>query len=515
MAKTFKILENEFWWGGSVIDACNMPYSKKTDRVIDLVNYKRTQTAPLLLSSKGRYIWFDCETVITIKKGEITVETDNVDFYEGGKTLRDAYIKAMEKHFPNEEGKHLPEVFFKKAQYNTWIELMYNQNQKEILEYTENIVKNGYEPGILIIDEGWQKRYGLWEFDPVKFPDPKAMIDRLHKMGFIVMLWVVPHISADSPEFRTLWNDRKENNQAFIRDPETDLPAIVQWWNGFSAIFNFTQEKDREFLSNQLDKLIEEYGVDGFKFDGGSYATYKKAIESTNNQDNFTAEQLNNAWLELGAKYEFHEFKDTWKFGGRHTIQRLYDKDPVWDENGIKALIPHGTFVGLLGHPYICPDMIGGGEYSKFLAPDYQTDQELFVRMAQCSALWPMMQYSLSPWKVLDSEHQEYAKDAAMMHRAFSDVILEEVQKAENTGEPVIRLMEYNYPGAGYEKITDQFMVGKNLIVAPVVEQGATTKDVVLPCGKWQDLKGTEYKGGKTITVEAPINVLPVFKKID
>lgn len=514
MAKSFKMLDNEYWWGGTVLHASDMPYSKESDVVIDLITEHRTQSAPLMLSNKGRYIWSDKETTFTMKDGVITVNCDDVDFYEGGKTLRDAYIKAMEKHFPNEEGKSLPEVFFKKAQYNTWIELMYNQNQKDILEYAESIVKNGYEPGVLIIDEGWQKRYGLWEFDELKFPDPKAMIERLHKMGFIVMLWVVPLISADSPELRSLWNDRREGNEALLRDPETDNPAIIRWWNGFSAIFNFNQQKDREFFTAQLDKLIEEYGVDGFKFDGGSYTMYKNAVNGTKYLEQYSAESLNHAWLELGAKYEFHEFKDTWKFGGRHTIQRLFDKDPVWDELGIKALIPHSTFVSLLGHPFICPDMIGGGEYSKFLAPGFEMDQELFVRMAQCSALMPMMQYSLSPWKVLDDDFQAIAKDAAKIHSDFSEIIIEEVKKAEQTGEPVVRLMEYNYPNCGYEKVNDQFMLGERFIVAPVIKQGQNVKPVVLPEGKWKDLNGNEYEGGKTVEIDAPVNVLPVFEKI-
>ena len=512
MAKSFKMLDGEFWWGITVLYACDMPFDKNTDLTVDLITRDdwRTQAAPLMLSNKGRYIWCEDEVVIAIKDGVITYESDDVFFYDGGKTLRDAYIAAQKNHFPNEADRSLPEVFFKKAQYNTWIELMYDQNQKDVLEYSESIVKNGYEPGILMIDEGWQKNYGLWEFDPVKFPDPKSMIERLHKMGFKVMLWVVPTVVPDSGVFRTLWQDE----DVLLRDPETKKPIIVEWWNGFSAIFNFTQEKDRSVFTGQLDKLVEEYGVDGFKFDGGSHAMYKAAINGEKYLEKYSAPELNNAYLELGAKYEFHEFKDTWKFGGRHTIQRLFDKNPTWDETGIKSLIPHSAFVGLLGHPFICPDMIGGGSFDKFLG-DFKADQELFVRMAQCSALCPMMQYSISPWKVLDADHQLIAKEAAEIHSNFANVISEEVKKAEESGEPILRLMEYNYPGCGYEKIKDQFMLGERFIVAPVVQQAAVTKDVVLPEGLWKDLSGNEYEGGQTVTVDAPVSVLPVFEKID
>ena len=159
--------------------------------------------------------------------------------------------------------------------------------------------------------------------------------------------------------------------------------------------------------------------------------------------------------------------------------------------------------------------MIGGGEYSKFIDPEFKMDQELFVRMAQCSALMPMMQYSLSPWKALDADYQAIAKEAAKIHSDYAEVIIEEVKKAGQTGEPVVRLMEYNYPHCGYEKINDQFMLGDKFIIAPVVKQGAVTKGVVLPCGKWKDLNGVEYEGGNTVTVDAPISVLPVFEKID
>ena len=55
----------------------------------------------------------------------------------------------------------------------------------------------------------------------------------------------------------------------------------------------------------------------------------------------------------------------------------------------------------------------------------------------------------------------------------------------------------------------------RRLIVAPVLNQGDTTKTVVLPEGKWQDANGTEYQGGQTITVDAPINTLPIFEKMD
>jgi alpha-glucosidase len=87
------------------------------------------------------------------------------------------------------------------------------------------------------------------------------------------------------------------------------------------------------------------------------------------------------------------------------------------------------------------------------------------------------------------------------------------VKYAAITGEPILRSMEYSYPHCGFEKITDQFLLGEELLVAPVIEQGATERSVVLPEGKWYYLGKEVLDGGKTVVVNAPLGVLPYFTK--
>ena len=85
--------------------------------------------------------------------------------------------------------------------------------------------------------------------------------------------------------------------------------------------------------------------------------------------------------------------------------------------------MPMAILQGLLGHPFICPDMIGGGEWT-YRDLNIPVDKELFVRMAQCSALFPMMQFSQAPWEALDKEHLELVKDAHDLHIKFKDIFL-------------------------------------------------------------------------------------------
>ena len=124
-----------------------------------------------------------------------------------------------------------------------------------------------------------------------------------------------------------------------------------------------------------------------------------------------------------------------------------------------------------------------------------------------------MMQFSWAPWRMLSPEYQGYCLDAAKLHKKFAPYILELVKKTAKDGEPILRHMEYEYPHKGYHAIDDQFILGDRILVAPVLEKGATTRRVVLPEGKWLYLEKEEMTGGCTVEVPAPINVLPYFVK--
>lgn len=514
MKYIFKILENEYWWGGTSDDGRKCPFDKNTVLERDFTVSCPNQTMPLYLSNKGRCIWSENPFKVKIADGSFEIEGEDVTIEQFGSTLKEAYLGASNKYFPI-KGEELPEEFFKVPQYNTWIHLTYNQNQKDILDYAEKIIENGFKPGIFIIDEGWAKEYGLWEFDGAKFPDPKAMVDRLHEMGFTVMLWVVPNVRPDGLNFVKYYFKafNPENyDKIFLRTEDGNV-AISEWWNGFSATLDMTKECDRDFLDSQLTRLIDEYGIDGFKFDGGNVGAYSDSVCINGIPDrNATANERNIAWNEFGTRYKFHEYKDTFKGGGQRVIQRIKDKIHSWGDEGLAELVPCAILQGLIGHPFICPDMIGGGEWQNKTLLD-RIDQELFVRMAQCSALFPMMQFSWAPWEALNEENLKIVKKSAKLHDEFGSTIISLVKECYKTGEPILRNLEYNYPNYGYEKINDVFMLGENILVAPVLNKGQTEKTIRLPKGKWLDSNGKSYEGGSDITIKVDITSLPYFTK--
>lgn len=518
MTLNVKMLEGELWYGGTVARSLHNPFDKNSLFDFDM-NNGGNQTMPLFISTMGRYIWCDTPMVVHIENGEFKLSAPTeIILVKAGECLRDSYLSAMKNHFEF-SGKVPPLKFFETAQYNSWMELDYRQSQEGILKYAHGIVDNGYEPGVLMIDEGWHTRYGVWDWDYVKFPDPKSMIDELHELGFKVMLWVVPLVTMDGQYFSMSYFpynnylDGACGEKEYFLRTDDGKPAVIEWWNGFSAILNMCNPDDREFLDSKLRRLIDEFGVDGFKFDGGNIEMYNPTHIQNGSQTRYTAQELNEAWNEFGTRYEYHEYKDTFKGGGKPVIQRLQDRNHSWTDWGINTILPSTLLQGLIGHPFICPDMIGGGWWSLNYTPGFEVDGELFVRMAQLSALFPMMQFSWAPWRVLDEKHAELCKRAAYLHRDFAPYIIEQVKKTAVSGEPIVRHMEYSFPHMGFERCLDQFMLGDDYLVAPVLEKGQKKRTVTLPEGKWLYLGETEYNGGETVIIDTPLEILPYFKK--
>lgn len=510
MNYAFKMLDGEYWWGGTSTDGRICPMNKDTLIERDFRKLALNQTMPMYLSNLGRCIWSDKPFSVRISAGIFFIEGEDVTIETFGNSLREAYLGAMQKHFPP-MGDKLPDDFFKKPQYNTWMQFTYNQTQKGVLQYAEDIIKNGFEPGILIIDEGWQKEYGTWQFDPQKFENPKEMVQRLHALGFKVLLWVTPHVSPNGEMYIRQVDKRfnpKDFDKMFLRNREGQV-AVCMWWNGYSAMLDFTKECDCAFLDTQLQTLMSEYGIDGFKFDGGKLSEYENCINGLAS-DEATAAERNMAWNAFGRRYAFHEYKDTFRGGGIRSIQRICDRQHAWDDEGLNTLIPYAILQGLLGHPYICPDMIGGGSWVH-RALGNAIDEELFVRMAQCSAFFPMMQFSWAPWEAVGQENLCRIRNAEKLHIEKANFIAERIEEAYQTGEPILRNLEYNFPHMGYHEVRDVFMLGEKILVAPVVIKGAEKREVPLPPGLWCDAEGKTFTGGQTVTIPVTLDTLPYF----
>ena len=246
--------------------------------------------------------------------------------------------------------------------------------------------------------------------------------------------------------------------------------------------------------------------MDGFKFDAGDTDFYPGLIGAREVSPN----EHTRLFGQFGLLFPLNEYRAMWQMAGQPLAQRLRDKEHNW--NDLRKLIPDILQQGLMGYSFTCPDMIGGGQFTSFL--DGATiDQELVVRSAFCHALMPMMQFSVAPWRVLGPEQLSACRKATQLRAKYLPIILKLGRNAARNGEPIVRSMEYVFPHQGYEGVKDQFLLGDDILVAPALEKGISSRAVRVPAGTWLDSKGNRIIGPKTITVSTAIDELPVLER--
>ncbi len=492
------------WYVGISVHGPRMPISNGYSADFDS-NYGN-QAQPLLISNNGQTVWSEQSYKMSVKNDTIFISSrGDLIYYKSGNTLKEAFKYASKNYFPP-EGILPDELLFSEPQYNTWIELMYNQNQKDIMQYAKSIKGNGYPAGVLMIDDNWQEDYGKWDFHPGRFYAPKQMIDSLHDMGFKVMVWICPFVSPDCDVYRML-----DAKNMLLKDA-SGQSAIVRWWNGASGLLDLSNPETMAWFKKELDYLQHEYGVDGFKFDAGDFNHYKNLVpkNTLTSIENISQDQCE-YYARLGLDYPLNEYRAMWKMAGQPIVNRLRDKAHNWAD--LQTLIPGILLQGIVGYNFTCPDLIGGGEFTSFLG-DAKIDQVLIVRSAQVHALMPMMQFSVAPWRVLDHEHLEAVNKAVEIRQKYTDRILRLARESAITGEPIVRSLEYVFPHKGYADINDQFLLGDDILVAPVVRKGVSEKNIILPSGKWKSWQGKTYKGNKTITVNVELQDIPIFELV-
>jgi myogenesis-regulating glycosidase len=394
-----------------------------------------------------------------------------------------------------------PADYFRDPIYTTWVEHKVPVSQAKVLEYARAIREHKLPAGVIEIDDKWEDNYGDTEFDLKKFPTPKAMNDELHKLGFKVTLWVHPFVNIESKTYR----DPKM--RPLLMADSTGAPGLIKWWNGAAAtVWDFTNPAAGVEFRARLKKL-QALGIDGFKFDGGDVHLVPRDLRAFKQISAAEYPDIYNR--EGAAHFPLEETRVgvlSQPFG---VVQRLQDKHSVWGkENGLGALVPEAITVSVRGFFYVMPDMVGGNQYD-----NDRIDKELMIRWAQASALMPLLQFSYGPWH-FDEETIRLCREASELHVQFAPYIVELAKAAAKTGEPILRPLWYDTPDdpAAFP-ITDEFLLGNDVLVAPVLEKGATKRDIYVPKGDWVDYKtkaavpGDHWIHGYS----AALDTLPIF----
>ncbi|MBQ3811786.1 MAG: glycoside hydrolase [Kiritimatiellae bacterium] len=508
------LLEGERWWGGAGGAGERQPYGAGDSPRIDLRTAGFT-SSPLLVSSCGRYVWSEKPFGYEFRGGRLLLDSDAeaIAPVRAGETLRDAYLAAARAHL-RFDGRVPPDVFFALPQWNNWIEIfLRGVNQRSADDYTAELAASGFPCGVCMMDGFWMSHQGSYEFFAKDFPDPKGMVARMRGHGWTPLIWTAHFVSPDSREYKRLRFHEKLDgldHLAYRAKPGSREAAVVRWWSGISAIYDLTKPEAAAFYAKTLKDFAADYGLAGFKFDAGDPRFF---VEDCRFHDE-AAEPVDYARLyaELAAReFPCHEIRTSWKCGGLPLVTRLNDRAHAWTGPGAQdTAIPQIVAAGLLGCPYSVADMVGGGLEVSFVGREI--DERLFVRSAALQALLPMMQFSAAPWRHLSPEGVALCRAFADLHVAFAPYILECARHAAATGEPIVRAMEYEFPGQGFARPMQQFMLGSRWLVAPVLSPD-DAKTVELPAGRWRDDLGAVHDGPTTLRLSGvPLSRLPRYE---
>jgi alpha-glucosidase (family GH31 glycosyl hydrolase) len=273
-----------------------------------------------------------------------------------------------------------------------------------------------------------------------------------------------------------------------------------------------TNNEAVEWFVNRLKKMQKDFGIDGFKFDGGESNFLDRTNNPaafSNNATMFNKNYYSTKWIELANQFACGEVRTGYNSQSNHHLMRQWDKASIWGlDNGLESVITGALTFGVLGYPYVLPDMIGGNDWGQ------PPTKELMVRWAQANALLPSMQFSIPPW-TFDGECAQLCLKAVEWHQKYADLIVQLAKEATETGWPIVRPMFWLAPNDKKTyTIGDQFVLGDKVIVAPIVKQGQFLRYVYLPFPNksWKEVSsGSVFQGGDWHTITATLDHLPIF----
>ncbi|KAL6436891.1 hypothetical protein ACFW04_004924 [Cataglyphis niger] len=396
--------------------------------------------------------------------------------------------------------------------WSTWARYKTNVTEKIVESYADEIIANKFNNSQIEIDDNWETCYGSAVFDPVKFPNVSGLMRRLKQKDFRVTLWIHPFINQGcEPAYSTALN-----NSYFVKNHDGHVQ--MSWWQGANAAtIDFTNPKAVSWWVARLEQL-QNLGIDSFKFDAGEVSWLPQIAILNGSLDMqpgiFTKKYVQALTTNFN---DYIEVRTGWRSQELPIFFRMIDKDSRWTRNnGLPTLITTLLQMNLNGYVYVLPDMIGGNGYlNGSLNSTVYPSKELFIRWLQANVFMPSLQYSFVPWD-FDNETIAICKKYTDLHANYTPEIVNAMQQAITNGTPVNPPIWWVDPtNKEAHKINDEYLLGETILVAPVIQEGATRRDIYLPKGIWLDInRAAIINGPKWLrNYPAPLDTLPYFKK--
>lgn len=379
-------------------------------------------------------------------------------------------------------------------------------------------------------DGGTAQSYEDYIFpDWGRWPDPMGMIRDFHGSGLRVILWQIPIQKYLNKQKHS----QKEADERYmlaqgysVKNKDGTAYRMPEGWFKESLLMDFSNPEGRKWWFDKRKYLLD-MGVDGFKTDGGEFVFGKEVAFFDGRKGEEMRNEYPNDYVE--AYYEFArkakgEEALTFSRAG-YTGAQKFPAHWAGDERSTFEAFRHSLIAGLSAG--MSGVIFWGWDLGGFNGDI--PSAELFIRSAAMAAFCPIMQYHAeskgefnqdrTPWNIADRTGDDRALSG---YRFFANVrmnllpyIYDQALKSVRERKPLIRAMVYAFPDElACHGMFDQYMFGDDLLVAPVIEEGATERYVYFPKGKWRNLWKEEAVYGPTYhRVTADLLEIPVYVK--
>ncbi|XP_017133254.1 myogenesis-regulating glycosidase isoform X2 [Drosophila elegans] len=354
-------------------------------------------------------------------------------------------------------------------------------NETAICDYSESAIAMGL--GHILINEFWQENIGDFTVDKARFPTLKDTIDVLRRRGFKVVLTIQPFISTDSANFK---DAVRRKLLIYERHSERSIPALTRYKSSSSAgVLDITNNASVPWLLEKLQRLKEEYGVQSFYLDlgtGYNLPHYYQCRETLDNPDTYA--RLFTASLEGAGLMAVSTASVVPK---PPTFLSTPPANATWE--GLRETLGAVLNYGVIGYPFVLPGVIGGDyllqrPLSKMvsfyaMAQPPLPDPELFIRWLQLATFMPAMQFSHLPSEYRSDLVTRVAQELKEVRQTVVIALLKKyLSPSMNEGLPLVRplwMMDPHDPACLI--VSDEFSVGEELIVAPILHAGREERE--------------------------------------
>ncbi|CAG9817998.1 unnamed protein product [Phaedon cochleariae] len=377
--------------------------------------------------------------------------------------------------------------------------------EETIYNFTEDITNSVgiMKQGHVLINEFWQKNIGDFELDIDRFPTLDKTLDMLKRRGFRVVFTIQPFISTESFNFAEAVSKRLLVSERFS---DRRIPALTRYKSLQSAgMLDITNEKTVPWLLEKLKKVMNKYKFDAFFLDMGTaydLPHYYHCDRPLANPDQYKVTFTNSL---LGSVPVFGISSAVLR-PRPPTFVFLPPFESSWA--GLRGVVPTLLTYGVLGYPFLIPGAVGGDYDAPQLIPKKNgtekslPDEELYIRWLQLAAFLPVVRYHHLPSSYGNQNISEIAKSLALTRQNKVTPKLKKFARVSlNIGLPLIRpLWMLDSEDPNCHQVSDEFSIGDDIIVAPIIDSGRRQREVYLPAGVWKDgIDGGLRKGSRWI----------------